>query len=362
MKTQVMIVGGYGTVGRAVSELLAQDPRIGLVIAGRNEAKARELARQLQAGWRVIDIADSTSIAPALQGIDVVINCFSGPFTHAPLHLPERCAMTGIHYLDVSGSDEYTGRFLQLNDPAIHNGATLITALGANPGIPGIAIMSAKGDFEVLESGKVVFVLGAKMEGISASSLMELKHMFAVKPLVWEQPHWVKAGGQSLKEYVGEPFEREVYVGASLTRDLLAIPDLTGIGKLSFWSGSQFAGQGLAMILGIQLGLAGSYRSAQFLLKILKRMGQGQGATSDVLIKTVIVGKKAGVRQTCTIAVYGEENTITALAPAIVCQQMIEKKIARCGAFVPPEIVPAGDFIKRLEQSTVHFSSTTEGL
>jgi len=170
-RKRVLVVGGYGTVGRVVSEILANDERILVVIAGRNEIKARALATALNAEWRTIDISDAKSITPALANIDIVVNCFSGPFTNFSLLLPEISAQQGVHYMDVAGSYEYAGRFLTLNELAVTNNVTLITALGANPGIPGIALISAGQNFEELATGKIMFVLGAGLEGISVSSL-----------------------------------------------------------------------------------------------------------------------------------------------------------------------------------------------
>lgn len=359
-KKKALIVGGYGTVGRVISEILAKDERFGpVVIAGRNESRAKELAHRLQVEWRTIDICDAKSISSALPNIGVIINCFSGPFTYTPLLLPEMSAKSGIHYMDVSGSYEYTERFLQLNELAFKNNVTLITALGANPGIPGIALMSAKDDFEMLESGRIVFVLGARLDGISASSLKELKHMFDVKPLIWRKPRWIKPSASSRKEYVGEPFEREVYLGVSVTRDLLSIPELVDMDELSFWSGSQNAGQGLVMIAGLKLGLTRSDQGAQLLLNVLKQMGKTKQSRSDALIKVEITGMKQGIRQKRTMVMYCDENYATALAPAIVYKQVVEKKITRCGAFVPPEIVPAADFMDRLGKFAIHYSVAT---
>ena len=45
--------------------------------------------------------------------------------------------------------------------------------------------------------------------------------------------------------------------------------------------------------------------------------------------------------------IYCEENYAAELTPVIVCQQIIEEKITRYGAFVPPEIVPAKDFMEQ---------------
>ncbi len=359
-KNKVLIVGGYGTVGSVTSEILAQQETIMPVIAGRSESKAKALARSLQAEWRPIDIADEHSIASALSEISVIINCFSGPFTHAPLILPKLAAESGIHYLDVSGSYEYAERFLKLNDLASENNVTLVTALGANPGIPGIAMMSTKHDFEVFDSGRILFVLGARFDGISASALKEMKHMFDVQPLIWKKPRWVKPNASGSKEHVGKPFDKNVFVGASLTRDLLAIPELVDLDELSFWSGSQSTVQGLVMIAGLKLGLTKTDRGAQLLLNALNRIGRGKLSISDALIKVEVIGTKKGIKQKRTIDMYCEENYATALAPAIACQQILERKITSRGAFVPPEIIPARDFMDRLKKFAIHYSVAIE--
>jgi hypothetical protein len=360
-KKRVLVIGAYGTVGSVISEIIAKDERIVLVIAGRNESRAKELAHKLRTELRTIDINSAESITSALSDISVIINCFSGPFTHAPLLLPEMSATSGIHYMDVSGSYEYAERFLQLNELAAKNNVTLITALGANPGIPGIALMSAKDDFETLESGRILFVLGAKLDGVSASSLKELKHMFDVKPLIWKKPQWVKPNVSGCKEYIKKPFDKDVYLGVSVTRDLLAIPELVNMDELSFWSGSQNTCQGLVMIVGLKLGLTGSDWGARLLLDLLKQMGKTRQSVSDALIKVEVTGKKQGIRYKRIMTMYCDENYATALAPSIVCQQLIEKKIASHGAFVPPQIVPAADFMDRLGKFAIHYSVTTEG-
>ncbi|HPG39896.1 MAG TPA: saccharopine dehydrogenase NADP-binding domain-containing protein [bacterium] len=359
-KKSVLIVGGYGTVGKVVSGILAQDERILPVIAGRKGYRAEELAGTLQCSWRTIDINDRESITAALTHIDIVINCFSGPFTHFPLHLPEICARSSIHYMDVSGSYEYSERFLKLNDCAVNNNATLITALGANPGIPGIALVNAAKSFEVLETGKIIFVLGAGLEGISISSLKELKYMMDIPAVVWNSRQWVKARLQNSKEYIGVPFEKQVYMGLSITRDLLIIPAMTGIKELSFWSGSQNTWQGLLMIIGLKWGLTKTERGASFLLNLLKSMGKHSG--SDALIKIDVTGISQGRHLRQTMQLHCEENYATALAPAIVCRQFIDGAIARPGAFVPPEIVPADDFMNRLKSYSVNYSETIESV
>lgn len=359
-RKRVLVVGGYGTVGSVVSELLAKNTRILPVISGRNESKARKLAQKLKAEWRTVDINNEKSIIAALPDINVIINCFGGPFTDAPLHLPKLSVKHGIHYLDVSGSNEYAKRFLTLNKAASKNKTILITALGINPGISGIALMSAKNHFDEMESGRIVFVLGAQFKGISAPALMEMKHMLDVKPLMWDQSQWKKPKGMGYKEYVGKPFNKEIFLSSFLTCDLLAIPGLTGVKELSSWSGSQSTLQGLVMMAGFAFGLAKTEKKAQWLLNLMKKLGKSKQSISEALIKVQVVGIQKGVRQKRIVEMYCDENFATALTPVLICQQIVENKLTHYGAFVPPEIVPSADFMKRLKKYAIHYSETIE--
>jgi len=44
---KVLILGGYGTFGGRLAQLLADEPRLHLVIAGRSRAKAEEFCKSL---------------------------------------------------------------------------------------------------------------------------------------------------------------------------------------------------------------------------------------------------------------------------------------------------------------------------
>lgn len=77
------IPGGYGGIGAAISRGLA-DAGANVVIAGRDEAKARKLAKRLGRGAQglVLDVEDVAAIRDCVDGIakklgriDVLVNC-----------------------------------------------------------------------------------------------------------------------------------------------------------------------------------------------------------------------------------------------------------------------------------------------
>jgi glutamyl-tRNA reductase len=77
----ILIVGGYGVVGRRIAADLAPDYPNRVIVAGRNLAQANEAAAAIGHGarGRRIDIAEPPSIALALKGAAIVISCIDQP-------------------------------------------------------------------------------------------------------------------------------------------------------------------------------------------------------------------------------------------------------------------------------------------
>ena len=74
---KILIVGGYGVVGRRIAAQFAAEYPGCLVIGGRNAERADELAKSIGQGirGRRIDITAPATIASALDDIAVVISC-----------------------------------------------------------------------------------------------------------------------------------------------------------------------------------------------------------------------------------------------------------------------------------------------
>jgi len=78
MSAKVLVLGGYGTTGTTLSELLLEYGDAEIVLAGRNRAKGEKAAAALnerfpgRATARVADAADAASLARAFDRIDLV--------------------------------------------------------------------------------------------------------------------------------------------------------------------------------------------------------------------------------------------------------------------------------------------------
>jgi saccharopine dehydrogenase-like NADP-dependent oxidoreductase len=117
---RILIVGGYGTFGGRLALLLADEPRLTLIIAGRSRDKAVAFCARLPAGAERIAAAFDRdgNLDPQLRAVapDLVVDA-TGPFQaygESPYHLVEACLALGIDYLDLADGSAFVegiGRF-----------------------------------------------------------------------------------------------------------------------------------------------------------------------------------------------------------------------------------------------------------
>jgi short subunit dehydrogenase-like uncharacterized protein len=107
-RRRVLIVGGYGTFGGRLAMLLADEPRLCLIIAGRSHDKASAFCAALPPGAERIAAAfDRDGELHRQLGAllpDMVVDA-TGPFQaygDDPYRLVRACVELGIDYLDLA--------------------------------------------------------------------------------------------------------------------------------------------------------------------------------------------------------------------------------------------------------------------
>ncbi len=359
--TTVLVVGGYGAVGSELCRILSRDSDLDLVVAGRDGEKASRLATELGARSRVVDVTDPDACASGLEDTDIVVNCFVD-VVEPSLDLPEAAIARGIYYLDPAAVPvEYIERLLALSERAHAGGATLVTALGVNPGIPALLAIHVGKIFDPIDSVDVYFTMGSKLEGLSPLSLRGVGLMIKTRPLQWRDGDWRKPSLSGKKRFVGAPFERQVYFGsAMITPDLLDVPRIIRSKDFTFFSGMGQTLQGIVLLLGIKLGATHTHRRAERFLRVLRWLGKGDGATNDIGLEVVVVGEKDGRRQRRSVSMHCREEYATALALAILCRQIARGQVTNRGAFVPQQVAAIGDFVEQLRDADVHLTEKIE--
>ncbi|RWB96347.1 MAG: hypothetical protein EOQ57_26915 [Mesorhizobium sp.] len=139
----ILIVGGYGIVGRRIAIELARDYPGRLILGGRSLARAEAAATAIGLGVRGqrIDIAIPSSIVTALEGVAVVISCIDQPGRKLLWATIER----GLHYTDITPHLTELGRgsaFEKIDAAARASGARLVLGAGIVPGISSVMVRS----------------------------------------------------------------------------------------------------------------------------------------------------------------------------------------------------------------------------
>ncbi len=137
----ILVVGGYGVVGGRIAADLAEDFPDRVVVAGRNRQRADVMAATIGYGarGRQVEVTDRTSIAAALAGVQVVVNC---------IDQPDRALMWaavegGLAYTDITPHLTDLGRgtgFERVDAAARAHGARILLGAGLVPGISNVAV------------------------------------------------------------------------------------------------------------------------------------------------------------------------------------------------------------------------------
>lgn len=148
MSLTVLIVGGYGVFGARLARLLAHEPRLRLLIAGRSAEKAGAFcARWAQAGGAVLEPALFDRDGDTVQQLarlapDLVVDC-SGPFQaygEAPFRLVEACLTRGCDYLDLADATGFVLGVERFDALARDKGAFAISGTSTCPALTAAAV------------------------------------------------------------------------------------------------------------------------------------------------------------------------------------------------------------------------------
>ena len=137
---KILIVGGYGTFGGRLVELLEDESRLTLVVAGRSLAKATAYcnSRTDSKAQLIPTHFDRTQdIAAQLSPItpDIVVDA-SGPFQDYgkdAYTLVEACIAQGIHYLDLADGSAFVAGISTFDTAAQQAGVFVLSGVSSFP-------------------------------------------------------------------------------------------------------------------------------------------------------------------------------------------------------------------------------------
>src|SRR5258705_9952381 len=155
---KVLILGGYGTFGGRLAQLLADEARLTLVIAGRSRAKAEAFCAALpSAAEKVPAVFDRDGdVAQQLHQIapDVVVDA-TGPFQQYagdPYGVVKAAIALGINYLDLADVAAFVRGIVTFDDAARGRGVFVLSGVSSFPVLTAAVVRRLAADLAQVES------------------------------------------------------------------------------------------------------------------------------------------------------------------------------------------------------------------
>lgn len=157
MKNKILIIGGYGKVGRIISEQLAVRFPHKVIVAGRNLKKAEALAKKLN--HTVMPYAlDINSLAEdsILANTKLVLMCINQKDTA----FVALCIKNKVHYMDITASMDFITQVEALDEQAQQANTTVALSLGLAPGITNLLAQHAMNQLPKATLADIFILLG----------------------------------------------------------------------------------------------------------------------------------------------------------------------------------------------------------
>jgi hypothetical protein len=155
---KILILGGYGVFGGRLAQLLADDPRVTLILAGRSLEKARAFCAALPAGAPRIALAFDRDgdIGAQLASIrpDLIVDA-SGPFQaySGDIYKLVRASVAlGADYMDLADSSEFVAGIGAFDAEARARGVYVLAGVSSFPVLTAAVVRRLAGGFARIEA------------------------------------------------------------------------------------------------------------------------------------------------------------------------------------------------------------------
>lgn len=303
---KLLVIGGYGVVGRQIAELALGAGAVAVRVAGRSASKAHAVAAKLGCEASAIDLRDPTSWNAALDGIDLVMVCVDQDGTAFAAHVLGR----GIHYVDITASDGFLRSVEDLDPLCKSAGATAVLSVGFAPGLTNLLTQSCAARLDEAWEARIGILLGlGDTHGVAAIEWV-LRKMFSSAPLQRERARMRFGNREEVRTVHALDFADQHIVCRTLAlrnaRTFMAF-DSVPLTAWAFWLANRFAG--------VKLPWA---RLARWMARI--RMGSDRCA-----LAVEVSGRKNGKPTVISARFEGhKEASLTARVAYLVVEHLVQ--------------------------------------
>ena len=343
----ILIVGGYGVVGRRIAADLAPDYPDRVVLAGRDLTRAHEVASAMGHGVRggQIDVLDPGSIAAALNDVGIVVSCIDQPGRA----LLQASTARGLSYTDITPHLTELGRgaaFETIDAAARAAGARVVLGTGIVPGISSVMVRALSDRLGGADEIETALLLGANDVTGPASFdyfLQEMTMSFDIRVDGKDVPARAFSAPQPVEfpPPVGTrlaylfPFSDQVLY----PRTMGARTVLTRLAIEPTW---------LARILALAVRTGASRLLASDTIRHAVARRRRDRPSSEGARFALRVDVRRGDRKRYATLLGHTQADAAAAGAAGVARTLIEREVVQPGAWMPEQVVDPAPFLSRL--------------
>lgn len=233
----ILILGGYGNTGHALTQLLLQETSCRLILAGRDGERARRVADDWNdrfPGSRVegafADASQQASLEQLLKDAHVLVAASStaeyvGQVATAALN-------ARVDYMDPQFSHAKLEVLRSMASAIEATGCCFVSDAGFHPGLPAVLVRCAEAEFDQLRSARVGSVIKIDWGSLDLSdaTLREFTaELMDFEALHFREGSWQKAGWLAMMKpsymHFGRGFGRQ-YCLPMFLEELRPLPDM----------------------------------------------------------------------------------------------------------------------------------------
>ncbi len=353
MTKKVLVIGGYGRIGKSVARDIINHTDAEVTISSR---KTQQVDLPLR--FIALDLADRQQLQAAIADQDLVVHC-AGPFHYRDGSVLETCIDRGVNYIDVSDHRSFYLRVIKQQERAIAKGVTAILNTGVFPGISNSMVKQGIEQFDRPEKIHLSYIVaGSGGAGLTVmrTTFLGLKNNFSA----WIDGKWQEISPYSEREVIEfpQPYGKtgvywfdmpETYTFAdSFPVDTVitkfgSIPDWYN--HLTWITAHIFPNAWVNTPKGIEFFARVSYA----MTNVTDRFS-GIG----VAMRAELTGQKAGKPYTyCSTMVHQDTAIAAGAGTGAIAQLLLEGKLNQPGIYPVEQALPTELFVKAMDSRQI---------
>ena len=359
------IVGGYGATGRIVASQLAKSCNCEILIGGRDLAKAKALAAEVdgRASAGQLDVLDDRSLDNFCSRCSIIVNC-AGPVTALQDRAAQAAFRCRCHYIDAAGMSLVKERLLPLQTEIEDLGLSFVVSAGWNPGLtellPLYADARARAKMDTLESLTVYFGdSGEWSPNALRDALSFIRETGLRSPGYFRKGKWTRAklSLASCRVNLGSPVGSGRFV-------MVSLPELNDVGRrlndYDVYTYTYLSGLRTIMTTTLMALLPLPERVGVHWLRNAFRRNR---LPVDGFVVAQILGRSQGHRLALTAQIVYKERRdywIHGLVLTTAARMVSESKGVKAGVHFLADAVDSIAFITELQKAGVEHTETVE--